>query len=248
MSQLHARFRDELDRLDLVLVKTVPAPPVKPSKSSRSRGVVDPATTTISDTSSGLPAEGKKKKKKKRSALANASNPHHLRNYVPSRLPNSGPTNPTDAAQNLLSPLPVRFLNANLPPSDTAAPRTKDARKTPTSVPEPPSLTDPSDEWICPFCEYNLFYGDERAFQRALRSRKKVLRRRRRARERAAAAANGKPLPTKAAGAGGHAAGGDEDEDEDALFEPPHDDVPASITSQMKWKSVKDMDTRTRAG
>jgi hypothetical protein len=52
-------------------------------------------------------------------------------------------------------------------------------------------LNQPEDEWICALCEYNLFYGEEGAFRRAVRSRKKILVRRRRARERAAAAASG---------------------------------------------------------
>jgi len=46
------------------------------------------------------------------------------------------------------------------------------------------------DEWVCAFCEFDLFYGDEAGFRRALRNRKKILRRRRRARERAALAAS----------------------------------------------------------
>lgn len=126
-----------------------------------------------------------KSKKKKRSALANASNPHHLRNYVPSRLPNSGPLNSTQTtinSQNYLVPPPLRFLSAELP-----------RRRRPSGVPSPTaSLTNPEDEWICPFCEYSLFYGDELSYRRAIRQRKKILSRRRRALERAAAAAAGR--------------------------------------------------------
>lgn len=135
-------------------------------------------------------APAKTGKKKKRSSLANASNPHHLRNYIPSRLPHSGQVNAAQAqanAQNLLSPLPVRFLSADVPPR-----RKKKASATPTAA-----LSNPAEEWICPFCEYDLFYGDAAAYQRAINNRKKILRRRRRARERAAAAASG----TKAAAA-----------------------------------------------
>ncbi|KAA1468928.1 hypothetical protein DENSPDRAFT_834426 [Dentipellis sp. KUC8613] len=123
-------------------------------------------------------------KKKKRSALANASNPHHLRNYVPSRLPNQGQMNSAQAnanAQNSLSPFPLQFLSAQIPPR-----RRKNA-----TVPLVPQLVNPTDEWICPNCEYQLFYGDEQAYRRAVRNRKKILKRRRRARERAAAAASG---------------------------------------------------------
>ena len=141
------------------------------------------------------PVSTKKGKKKKRSALANASNPHHLRNYVPSRLPNSGQTNSTQTTnpQNYLSPPPLQFLSARLPPRRK---RYGDANATPP----PATLANPADEWICPFCEYKLFYGEEVEYQRAIRNRKKVLKRRRRAQERAAAAASGKP-PSAAAAA-----------------------------------------------
>ncbi len=130
-------------------------------------------------------AKSSKNKKKKRSALANASNPHHLRNYVPSRLPNSEPTAtalPARSAQNLISPLPVRFLCADLPryeKNDRVVPQSRGPRG------------NTAEEWICSFCEYDLFYGWDASFRDAVKSRKKVLRRRRRARERAARAASG---------------------------------------------------------
>ena len=140
------------------------------------------------------PVSTKKGKKKKRSALANASNPHHLRNYVPSRLPNSGQANPTQNfnSQNYLSPPPLQFLSARLPPRRK---RYGDVDATPA----PSTLTNPADEWICPFCEYRLLYGDEVEYQWAIRNRKKVLKRRRRAQERAAAAASGKSASSAAA-------------------------------------------------
>ena len=124
-------------------------------------------------------------KKKKRSALANASNPHHLRNYVPSRLPQQ-PTALSQAslaAANLLSPPPLRFLSAQIPP--------KRRRMGDTLASDSMPLTAPIDEWICANCEYSLFYGDDAGFRRGVRNRKKILSRRRRARERAAAAASG---------------------------------------------------------
>ncbi|KAH7105975.1 hypothetical protein BKA62DRAFT_346896 [Auriculariales sp. MPI-PUGE-AT-0066] len=158
------------------------------------------------------PAKGRQKKKK-RSALANASNPHHLRNYVPSRLPHGG--SQVSAQQqavnqaNSLGPFPLRFLSAEVPlkrrkKTDSASGGSLRSR----SVTPPPAAvttgTNPADEWICPFCEYNLFYGDDGAFRRAVKSRKKILQRRRRARERAAAAANGvaptAPAPPPAQG------------------------------------------------
>lgn len=61
----------------------------------------------------------------------------------------------------------------------------------PVSMLAPVPLTNPLDEWVCPYCEYDLFYAGEGNFRRAIKNRKKILKRRRRARERAAAAASG---------------------------------------------------------
>jgi hypothetical protein len=151
---------------------------------------------------SGTPTKSRNKKKK-RSALANASNPHHLRNYVPSRLAqplHSSSTTQQQQQQSWISPPPVRFLSVEIPP------RRKQKNGEPvvqptTQVP----LTNPADEWICPFCEYDLFYSDDSdnaRFRKAVRNRKKILRRRRRARERAAAAASGKAMKGTNAGNG----------------------------------------------
>jgi hypothetical protein len=162
-------------------------------------------------------------KKKKRSALANASNPHHLRNYVPSRLPHSGlnTANQTNVnAQNYLGPMPTRFLSAEIPPRR----RKKNSSAQPTA-----QLTSPADEWICAFCEHSLFYGDEQEYRRAVRNRKKILRRRRRARERAAAAASGNStakVPEK---------NGSANEEYDAEYEPSADEF-ATVPKQTKWK------------
>lgn len=159
-------------------------------------------------------------KKKKRSALANASNPHHLRNYVPSRLPHSGTGPDQTTNPNSLGPLPLRFLSAEIPPR---------RRKKTQNTPPTSQLTNPADEWICAFCEYELFYGDDQDYRRAVRLRKKVLRRRRRARERAAAAASGNStakVPEK---------GGSRDEEYDAGFEPSVDEF-ATMPKQTKWK------------
>lgn len=143
-------------------------------------------------------------KKKKRSALAIASNPHHRRNYVPSRLPQSGTANAAQAAlnaQNYLGPPPFRFLSAEIP--------TRRGKKSQTTPPTT-QLTNPTDEWICPFCEYELFYGNDPDYRRSVRNRKKILRRRRRA-ERAAANVTAK-VPERSASA--------QDEEYDAGFEP----------------------------
>lgn len=148
-------------------------------------------------------------KKKKRSALANASNPHHLRNYVPSRIPNQVQLSAAQLganAQNMLSPLPLLFLSAQIPPRRGTRPR-------PSAVES--QLANPAEEWICPACEYRLFYGeDEQGYRMGVRNRKKILKRRRRARERAAAAANG-----SGTGVGVHGKGSGFDDEEDLDIE-----------------------------
>jgi len=157
----------------------------------------------------GLKPRGSKKKK--RSALAIASNPHHRRNYVPSRLPQSGQANPAQAAlnaQNYLGPPPFRFLSAEIP-----ARRRKKSQG--SSVPTA-QLTNPTDEWICPFCEYELFYGSDADYRRGVRNRKKILRRRRRA-ERAAANVTAK-VPERSSSTQG---------DFDASYEPSASDFAA---------------------
>ena len=160
---------------------------------------LEPTSSRTTSTSAGLSAssvtsdggDGKvtntKNGKKKRSALANASNPHHLRNYIPSRLPHSGPLDAHgQGTANNIWPLPVRFLAAEVPPRMSKGSEKASLANTPLV-----QLTQPGEEWICAFCEYDLFYSDELAYRRAVRNRKKILRRRRRAAERAAAAASG---------------------------------------------------------
>ncbi|KIJ65197.1 hypothetical protein HYDPIDRAFT_131567 [Hydnomerulius pinastri MD-312] len=139
-----------------------------------------------------LPPSGNTRgnRKKKRNALAVASNPHHRKNYVPSRLPSSGQANAVQATQNAhnsLGPQPLRFLSAEIP-----ARRRKKATATPSA-----QIVNPTDEWICPRCEYSLFYGDEPEYRRTVRSRKQILRRRRRAQERAAGGLNAPKNPAK---------------------------------------------------
>lgn len=231
---LHARFEAELARQAAKAVEaakqaaTVLNGPLA-KRADRSKQGARASTgrgadqATLEQSLLGTKGRGKKKK---RSALANASNPHHLRNYVPSRVPQSGQANAAQAAvnaQNLLSPLPLRFLSSEIPP--------RRRKKSGRTVPPVSTLTNPADEWICAFCEYSLFYGDDQSYHRAVRNRKKILRRRRRARERAAAAASG---------AGPVAPGAEKTspaEDVHPGFESPapKDSVPAS-GKQNKWK------------
>ena len=191
VTALHARFEAELKRqaakasevarqTSAVLTGSVPA--ARKVKQGRTTGTKDTKAGTLEQNLLGNPPA--KTKKKKRSARANASNPHHLRNYVPSRLPHSGQANATTlSAQDFLSPLPVRFLSTDIPP--------RRRKKSSVNVKPVSSLNNPIEEWICPFCEYDLFYGSDDDYRRAINNRKKILKRRRRARERAAAAANG---------------------------------------------------------
>ncbi|EPQ56662.1 hypothetical protein GLOTRDRAFT_138329 [Gloeophyllum trabeum ATCC 11539] len=231
VAALHARFEVELARQAAKAAEAAKAAASSLSKAKRTerskqRARTAKATAAIDQNNSssvdsalanGVPNKPRTKKKK-RSALANASNPHHLRNYVPSRLPHSGGGAAAQAganAQSFVSPPPLRFLAAEIPPR-----RRKKSEVTPAALP-----TNPADEWICPFCEYDLFYGDEARFRRAVRNRKTILKRRRRARERAAAAASGKGsarAPEKKDAV---------DDDVNPGFAPPHADVPA----ENKW-------------
>jgi len=168
--------------------------------------VQDAETAAVSKSPGPTKTSGKKKK---RSALANASNPHHLRNYVPSRIPNQGLLSAAQLganAQNMLSPLPLIFLSAEIPARRGAQQR--------ASAGAASQLANPAEEWICPACEYRLFYGEEQGYRMGVRNRKKILKRRRRARERAAAAANG-----SGTGVGSHGKGSGFDDEEDLDME-----------------------------
>ncbi|TBU47530.1 hypothetical protein BD309DRAFT_467644 [Dichomitus squalens] len=238
VAELHGRFQAELARqaakaaeaakqaaaaLSGPLAKrtngTKQAPRTTAGKGSDAKGTLEQSL---------LGTKGKGGKKKKRSALANASNPHHLRNYVPSRLPHSGPPSAQQAmqnAQNLLTPLPLRFLSAEIPP--------RRRKKSEPNVTPVSTLTNPAEEWICPFCEYQLFYGDDQSYARAVRNRKKILRRRRRARERAAAAASGATAAAAAEKA--------QDDEVHPGFETPAPlpvakETPPAAGKQAKWK------------
>ena len=186
---LHSRFEAELSRQAAKAAEVAKQNALAAESGTTAKGGSreQQRTRGANTNSEGLNGKTRSVKKKKRSALANASNPHHLRNYVPSRVPHSGqapPGNPPSAGNvhNQVSAPAVRFLSAEI------APRRR--KKSTAAVPTAP-LNQPEDEWICALCEYNLFYGEEAAFRRAVRSRKKILVRRRRARERAAAAASG---------------------------------------------------------
>ncbi|KAG9053593.1 hypothetical protein FS842_007749 [Serendipita sp. 407] len=195
-ARLRARFEEELTRQTTRAMQAAAkmAASLEPPPKSRKRTATAaqmnfPAPPRLdNDSLSGDHTQlGKgRQKKKKRSALANASNPHHLRNYIPSRLPQQTIpiTQASIAAANFLSPPPLRFLSAQIPP------KRRKGGPIPSTIPST-NLVSPLDEWICAKCEYNLFYNDESGFRKGVRNRKRILSRRRRARERAAAAASG---------------------------------------------------------
>lgn len=237
VATLHARFEAELARQTARAAEAAKQAAAaamnnrqskRGDRSKQARSANKKLDQKPADQTQSSAAASRTGKKKKRSALANASNPHHLRNYVPSRLPHSGQLSAAQAqanTQNLVSPLPLRFLSADVPPR----------RRSKSSAAAPPitNLTNPVDEWICPFCEYDLFFGDDQSFQRAIRNRKKILKRRQRARERAAAAASGAKAATVAAK---NPAPVPVEDDANPGYEAPHDDVIAANAKQTRVK------------
>ncbi|CEL61995.1 hypothetical protein RSOLAG1IB_04746 [Rhizoctonia solani AG-1 IB] len=189
-SGLRLRFQTELARQATTAAELALKATSRPSNNfSTERKKADSGAVHLTSNRANADKLPKKPKKKKRSALANASNPHHLRNYVPSRVSHSGghtassPSYVQSPSNSPLSPLPLKFLSATL--------SLRQSGRAPTVENLGSSLIRPEAEWICPFCEYSLFYGDEAGMQRATRNRRKILIRRRNARERAAAAASG---------------------------------------------------------
>lgn len=110
-----------------------------------------------------------KKGKKKRSAYANANNVHHRQNYVPSRLPASVPKKANEADEILTGPAVAAGLG------DASVPVLTDAS----------AFNMGADEWMCLFCEYELWYGSKPQLLGCLKKRKKVLKVRQKALDRA---------------------------------------------------------------
>ncbi|KAJ7510245.1 hypothetical protein B0H11DRAFT_2415066 [Mycena galericulata] len=198
VAMLRGRFEAELARQTANTAKHAAANKLMaalPATKAECSGRTQPRTRTTNNanttTSSSTPPLAKAKldsadpaalmglklwgKKKKRPALANASNPHHLRNYANAN------------TQSYFGPLPLRFLSVDIPPRR----RRGRSKKAPAPAVEQPVVTNPAEEWSCAFCESDLFYRNDRQHRRAVRNRKKIPRRRRRARERAAAVASG---------------------------------------------------------
>jgi hypothetical protein len=204
VSSLHAEFEAELTKQ---AARVAEAAKRSAARAAKRAGASRTGHQTPSLDSAALPKSSGGRKKKKRSAMANASNPHHLKNYVPSRVLSSGGAPPSAQvaaanAQNLVGPMPLRFLSAQLPPRRNKGERVSSGTGN-------IATTAPEDEWICAFCEFDLFYSlNENAFRRAVRNRKRVLSRRRRAREKAAMSAGGRKTgATSPSGSSGHDGG-----------------------------------------
>ncbi|WVW85539.1 hypothetical protein I302_107577 [Kwoniella bestiolae CBS 10118] len=140
-------------------------------------------------------AGGKKKpKKKKRSVLANQSNPHHVDNYRPSRTvsPHGDPYEPYSSHLSLFNPPPMVFL----------ATRTRHKSKPQTQNNElvvedrdlnyNPDMRPNEDDYLCCFCEYDLYYSTEAIRKKAIRRRKKEIKRKEMIKNKAKNVAEGK--------------------------------------------------------
>lgn len=165
------------------------------------------------------PKKNGKKGKKKRSAHANANNIHHRDNYVPSRLPTTHQQTTTVAGQGVLGTdlATMDLLAKDYDPNGTRSSlhpfidpnlsvlREGDTETSPSANNGSHSQLGSSaiakffvepDEWICGFCEYELWFGEELSLIKVIKNRKMILRRRKKAKERAARAAAGIKNPS----------------------------------------------------
>lgn len=157
-------------RIPLPAARAVP----EPAASAQGPGGPPPSAPLPPIPSPPLPPPRKsssKKGKKKRSAHANALNVHHRDNYVPSRSPA-----PTTSGTH--HEPPPRFMS--WPASEEAL-----ASAGPYASTCGGGHYCSPDEWLCLFCEYELFYGEEPLLYRAIRRRKNVLKVRKKAHDRA---------------------------------------------------------------
>lgn len=154
-----------------------------------------------------------KKGKKKRSAHANANNVHHRDNYIPSRLPTTHQQTSTAIRSGLGTELAtIDLLAQDYDPTGTRstlhpfidpnlsvigegeADSVSGGRGVSHSQLGSSAISNffvEPDEWICGFCEYELWFGEELSLVKVIKNRKAILRRRKRAKDRAARAAAG---------------------------------------------------------
>jgi hypothetical protein len=138
-----------------------------------------PLPPTLGDLPSPPPLNGKpppKKGKKKRSAYANANNVHHRQNYIPSRLP---------ASSGGKKDAPEGGTTATGGSLDLALPHDNDSEV----------FNFAPDDWMCTFCEYELWYGTKPQLAKCVKKRKKLLKVRQKALERAKGTVEGTNKP-----------------------------------------------------
>ncbi|WWC71501.1 uncharacterized protein I206_105459 [Kwoniella pini CBS 10737] len=113
----------------------------------------------------------KKPKKKKRSVLANQSNPHHVDNYRPSRTvsPHGDPYEPYASHMSLFNPPPIMFL--------ATRPKRRVTNSNGEEVMMNMDIRPNEDDFICCFCEYDLYYSTEAQRKKAIRRRRKEIKR-----------------------------------------------------------------------
>lgn len=115
-----------------------------------------------------------KKGRRKRSALANEGNSHHRDNYIPSRIP-AVPTTlpPTNPSESLTSWPAAPELIAQL--SATQSSR-NECGSTPNSLLDFfSSSSNKEEDYICTRCDYQIFFGEKSWLERAVRKKKKGL-------------------------------------------------------------------------
>ncbi|WWC93507.1 hypothetical protein V866_000342 [Kwoniella sp. B9012] len=139
---------------------------------------------------------GKKKpKKKKRSVLANQSNPHHVDNYRPSRTvsPHGDPYEPYSSHLSLFNPPPMVFLATRTRHKPKAQQASNELTvNNDINVDYNPDIRPNEDDFICCFCEYDLYYSTEPMRKKAIRRRKKEIKRKEMIKNKAKNVAEGK--------------------------------------------------------
>ncbi|GAA5917092.1 hypothetical protein JCM6882_009494 [Rhodosporidiobolus microsporus] len=168
---------------------SAPAPvPLRPSASAPAPAPTPAAAAAAAPTPPPPPppiAKPKKKGRKKRSAHANAHNMHHRDNYIPSRLPSQ--TNTSQGPHGQHGDGSSTPLLTSWPASDEAIAAAGPYASTCGGG----HFFDPTEEILCLFCDYELFYGEESLLLKAVKKRNKRLEVRKKARDRATKATQG---------------------------------------------------------
>nr|XP_018261562.1 uncharacterized protein I303_06000 [Kwoniella dejecticola CBS 10117]OBR83720.1 hypothetical protein I303_06000 [Kwoniella dejecticola CBS 10117] len=165
-------------------------------------------------TANGGGGTKKKPKKKKRSVLANQSNPHHVDNYRPSRTvsPHGDPYEPYSSHLSLFNPPSMMFL--------ATRPKRRVTNSNGEEVFMNMDIRPNEDDFICCFCEYDLYYSTEASRRKAIRRRRKEIKRKELIKSKAKNVAEGKKGSLRHDSESEYDSQGDEyedDEDDDAF-------------------------------